>query len=103
MELLSLTLFNFRNFSQKKISFDNKLTVIVGKNGSGKTNILEAALFLSGTKSHKVETDLDLVKFGKYDAKIEAEIADLDVKNKLTANMIVVDERFVKRDKHARS
>jgi len=97
MELLSLTLFNFRNFSQKKISFDNKLTVIVGKNGSGKTNILEAALFLSGTKSHKVETDLDLVKFGKYDAKIEAEIADLDVKNKLTANMIVVDERFVKK------
>ena len=97
MELLSLSLKNFRNFSQKKIDFDPKLTVIVGPNGSGKTNILESALLLSGIRSHKVETDLDLIKFGKFEAKIEGETADVTVKNKLTVNMQVLDERFVKK------
>src|SRR3972149_1900993 len=97
MELLSLNLKNFRNFSQKKISFDKKLTVVVGPNGSGKTNILEAALLLCGIRSHKVETDLDLIKFGKYEAKIEGETADVSIKNKLTVNMMVYDERFVKK------
>ena len=97
MELLSLSLKNFRNFSQKKIDFNPKLTVVVGPNGSGKTNILESALLLCGIRSHKVETDLDLVKFGKYEAKIEGETADVSVKNKLTVNMQVLDERFVKK------
>ena len=97
MELLSLSLKNFRNFSQKKIDFNPKLTVVVGPNGSGKTNILESALFLCGIRSHKVETDLDLVKFRQYEAKIEGETADVSVKNKLTVNMQVLDERFVKK------
>ena len=97
MELLSLGLKNFRNFSQKKIDFDPKLTVIIGPNGSGKTNILEAVLLLSGVRSAKVETDLDLVKFAKSEAKIEGEAAEIGVKNKLTLNMQVFDERFVKK------
>lgn len=97
MELLILDLKNFRNFTQKKIALDKNLTVIIGPNGSGKTNILEAALLLSGTRSHKVETDLDLVKFGKSEAKIEGIVADVNVKNKLTLNMQVFSERFVKK------
>src|SRR3989344_5232748 len=98
MELLSLGLKNFRNFSQKKIDFDPKLTVIIGPNGSGKTNILEAVLLLSGVRSAKVETDLDLVKFAKSEAKIEGEAAEIGVKNKLTLNMQVFDERIVNKD-----
>ena len=97
MELLSLNLKNFRNFSQIKIIFNPKLTVIVGPNGSGKTNILESALLLSGIRSHKVETDLDLIKFSKDEAKIEGEVFDINVKNKLTANMVVSDGRFVNK------
>ena len=97
MELLSLRLFNFRNFTQKKINLDKKLTVIIGPNGSGKTNILESALLLSGIRSHKVETDLDLVKFGKYEAKIEGEVFDLGIKSKLTMNMVIDDSGFVRK------
>lgn len=88
MEVLSLDLTNFRNFSAKKIAFSKNLTVIVGPNGSGKSNILEAVSLLSGIKSSRVETDLDLVKFGKAEAKIEGK---LDV-SKLTINFQVVDE-----------
>ena len=97
MELLSINLKNFRNFTQKKIDLSPKLTVIIGPNGSGKTNILESALLLSGIRSHKVETDLDLIKLGKDEAKIEGEVFDLDIKSKLTMNMVIDDGRFVKK------
>lgn len=93
MEILSLDLTNFRNFSAQKIAFSKNLTVIIGANGSGKSNILEAVSLLSGIKSSRVETDLDLIKFGKTEAKIEG---TLDV-SKLTINFQVVDETFVRK------
>ena len=97
MEILSLSLFNFRNFTSKKIIFDKKLAVIVGPNGSGKSNILEAISYLSATRSSRVETDLDLVKFGKGEAKIEAIVTNGDDQNRLTVNFVLVEERFVKK------
>ena len=38
---------NFRNFTDYKISFDKKLNIFFGKNGSGKTNILEGISLIS--------------------------------------------------------
>ena len=38
----NINLINFRNFTNIEISFDNKLNIFFGKNGCGKTNILEA-------------------------------------------------------------
>ena len=47
--LKSLTLCNFRNYSEERIDFCPKINIFVGKNGQGKTNCLEAiALFISG-------------------------------------------------------
>ena len=74
MEILSLNLINFRNFSSKKIVFDPNLTIVVGKNGSGKSNILESVGMLSGIRPFKVDTDLDLVRFGQTSAKIEGAV-----------------------------
>lgn len=39
---------NFRNFSQREISFSSWINLIIAKNGSGKTNILEALSFPYG-------------------------------------------------------
>lgn len=96
MFIHSLNLTNFRNFSSKKIIFDPKLTVIIGSNGSGKSNILEAIGLLAAVRIHKVDTDLDLVKFGQADAKVEGQI-DGDDKKTLTINFQVVDETYIKK------
>ena len=40
--LKSINLINFRNFKNFDLSFDQKLNIFFGQNGSGKTNILEA-------------------------------------------------------------
>lgn len=49
MFLKSLVLHNFRCFSELKVEFNNRLTVIVGNNGSGKSTVLEAATIAAGT------------------------------------------------------
>lgn len=43
MYLKKLILHNFKCFEEIDIDFDEKLTVIVGSNGAGKTSILEGA------------------------------------------------------------
>ncbi|HSX18529.1 MAG TPA: DNA replication and repair protein RecF [Candidatus Saccharimonadales bacterium] len=96
MEVLNLSLHNWRNFSSLKIVFDPKLTVIVGSNGAGKSNILESLLLLSSVRPTKVETDLDLIKFGKADAKVEGKV-DSEEGKTLAVNLQVLDETYVKK------
>ncbi|MBI4037915.1 DNA replication and repair protein RecF, partial [Candidatus Curtissbacteria bacterium] len=96
MEILELSLHNFRNFSAKKVLFDRKLTVIIGPNGAGKSNLFEAVSLLCGIRSQKVETDLDLVKFGKNTAKVEGIISESPGRKRLTINFLVQDGRVSK-------
>lgn len=105
MEILSLTLSNFRNFAARNFIFDPKLTVILGPNGSGKSNILEAVAFLSGIRPRPIETDLDLVRFGQVEAKIGGRVTHStssgSLKNLETCDLVinfqVIDEAYVKK------
>ena len=47
MMLTQIKLINFRNFEKSNFNFDPFLTVIVGDNARGKTNLLEAIYFLT--------------------------------------------------------
>lgn len=67
----NLKLVNFRNYNNVSINFDPSLNIIVGKNGVGKTNILEAILVVSNTKSFRTPSDEDLIQKGKEYSKIE--------------------------------
>ena len=48
-----LSLDNYRNFSVFSTEFKNGINIIIGKNGSGKTNVLESISFLSPGKGLK--------------------------------------------------
>lgn len=96
MEIVRLNLSNFRNFAGRSFTFEGKLSVIIGPNGSGKSNILEAVSLLSVMRPVRVETDIDLIRFGQDEAKIEADIFGLE-KNTLTINFQVVDEIYLKK------
>src|SRR5579859_8131476 len=65
MFLENLTLHNFRSYTKSFFTFDPQTTVIVGQNGSGKTNLLEAVLLLGTGKSKKAEKDKQLIRFGE--------------------------------------
>ncbi|KKS00291.1 MAG: replication and repair protein RecF protein, partial [Candidatus Curtissbacteria bacterium GW2011_GWC2_41_21] len=72
-------------------------TVLIGPNGSGKSNILEAIGLFSGIRPVKIDTDFDLVKFGESEVKIEVKVFDWNQDKVLTINMIVSDERYVRK------
>ncbi len=52
MILKSLSLLNYKNFDSKQFRFNNKINCIVGNNGIGKTNVLDAIYHLSFGKSY---------------------------------------------------
>lgn len=52
MFLKKISLFNYKNFSEATFEFDTKINCFVGKNGIGKTNILDAIYHLANGKSY---------------------------------------------------
>lgn len=71
----SIRLQNFRSYTDSSFEFGNGVNIIVGPNGSGKTNLLEAILFLARGSSYRV-SDSDLLLFGAEWARLDAKLAD---------------------------
>ena len=71
-----LRLQQFRSYGDESFEFGPGVNIIVGPNGSGKTNLLEAILVLARGSSYRVE-DADLLQFGadwfRLDAHVEPE------------------------------
>lgn len=69
MILRSLTLSNFHRFEQFSIDFDDRLTVLVGDNGSGKSSILRAAGIALSTFLMSFE-DVSAIEIKQRDARL---------------------------------
>jgi DNA replication and repair protein RecF len=63
--LRELKLFNFKNYAEANLRFENSVNCFLGKNGSGKTNLLDAMHYLSFTKSAINPSDSQNVKLGE--------------------------------------
>ncbi|MDO5564732.1 MAG: DNA replication/repair protein RecF [Eubacteriales bacterium] len=74
MYIKYLKLKNFRNYDELKLNFSKEKNIIYGDNAVGKTNILESIYILSTAKSHKLAKDKNIIKFGKEESHIQAEI-----------------------------
>lgn len=64
MRVRKLSLDSFRNYDSLSLSFETGVTVFIGRNGQGKTNIVEAVNFASSLSSHRVQTLDALIKEG---------------------------------------
>ena len=65
MYLSSLSLQNFRNYKKENFSFSDNTTLLVGKNGVGKTNILEAIFLLATGKSFRATREQQMILYGQ--------------------------------------
>ena len=74
MFLSNIKFFNFKNHSQKAFAFTKKVNVFFGKNGKGKTNILDAIFYLSSSKSLLNFTDAQLIKHDESFFRLEGSI-----------------------------
>jgi DNA replication and repair protein RecF len=64
MVLKHLSVLGFKNYSQLEINFGEKVNCLVGKNGAGKTNILDAIHYLGLTKSYLNVVDSQNIQHG---------------------------------------
>lgn len=65
MHLKKISLFNYKNFSEASFEFDSKVNCFVGKNGIGKTNVLDAIYHLSYGKSYFNPLAVQNIKHGE--------------------------------------
>jgi DNA replication and repair protein RecF len=63
--LQKLRLYNFKNHEEVNLTVDEKINCFLGKNGSGKTNLLDAIYYLSFTKSAVNPYDLQNIRTGQ--------------------------------------
>lgn len=76
MRITNLKLYNFRNYDVMNLEFSNKQNIIIGPNGSGKTNIVEAIYVLAITKSFRGSLDKVLIRNNESELSIEGIIKD---------------------------
>jgi DNA replication and repair protein RecF len=62
-QLLRLSLVHFRNYNEAEFQFCPKINCLVGDNGAGKTNVLDAVYYLSMTKSCLNPSDLQNIRY----------------------------------------
>ncbi len=64
MHVRALALTDFRGYAEADVAFEPGVSVLVGPNGEGKTNLVEALLYAGTLESHRVATDAPLVRTG---------------------------------------
>lgn len=75
MRLLELRLHDFRNVEAARLEIGPRATVIVGPNGQGKTNLLEAAYLLATLRPLRASRLAELVRFGAAGCRVEGRFA----------------------------
>jgi DNA replication and repair protein RecF len=70
----NLNLTNYRSYSTLDLILEPGISIFVGKNGEGKTNIAEAILYLTFLSSHRASGNTPLIKLGNQSAYIRAKV-----------------------------
>ncbi|HEX5427259.1 MAG TPA: DNA replication/repair protein RecF [Pedococcus sp.] len=74
MYVRHLSVVDFRSYAAAELPLEPGTTTLVGLNGQGKTNLVEAIGYLATLSSHRVATDQPLVRFGAEQAVIRGAV-----------------------------
>lgn len=78
MHVARLSLTDYRNYARAELALTPGATVLVGRNGQGKTNLVESIGYLATLGSHRVSNDQALIRAGADAAIIRALLAHGD-------------------------
>ncbi|MBD3784744.1 MAG: DNA replication/repair protein RecF [Micrococcales bacterium] len=74
MHVRHLSVADFRSYTSAELPLTPGVTTLVGLNGQGKTNLVEAVGYLASLASHRVATDAPLVRFGAERAVVRGAV-----------------------------
>src|SRR3954470_15142520 len=78
MLVTRLRLRDFRSYASVEVALAPGLTLVHGRNGAGKTNLLEGLYFGLTSRSCRTANEREVVRFGAATARVEVETADAD-------------------------
>ncbi len=85
MRILDLTLYDWRNYRHTHTAFVPGVNLLVGDNAQGKTNLLEAIVYLSQGQSFRTRAQAELVRIGAEFADLQATVCDSSREQNLRA------------------
>lgn len=102
MVIKTLNIQNFRNYTSLHLELDDKINIIYGENGQGKTNLLESIYLLGFTTSHRSFTSDNLIKSGEEKAIIKGKLIkeipyELEIDLTRTKKMAKIDDKVVSK------
>jgi DNA replication and repair protein RecF len=93
MKLTSLLPQDFRNLEAAEVCFHESANIIVGRNGHGKTNLLEAIYFLATTKSFRTSHGSSLARFDSPSVFVTGQLQRFGVEKKLSVGLEMGETR----------
>lgn len=87
--LASLAPQNFRNLASAEVGFHPSVNIVVGRNGQGKTNLLEAVYFLATTKSFRTARVTSMVRFHAENVFVSGVLQRFGVEKTLSVGLEV--------------
>lgn len=87
MKIQKIELWNFRNYDRLTLEPGDGINLFFGKNGSGKTNLLEAIHYCALGKSHRINNDLNAVRIGEKEASCSVSVLSGSLKNEIQVRL----------------
>ncbi len=84
MILKNLSLQNFRSYKKQSFEFAANTSLIIGNNGVGKTNLLEAIFLLATGSSFRAERDEQMVFYGQEFGRVSGQVGERELAVVLT-------------------
>lgn len=98
MFLKKISLFNYKNFSEATFEFDSKINCFVGKNGIGKTNVLDAIYHLSYGKSYFNPLAIQNIKHNEEFFVIDGEFEKANRSEQIVSSFKKGQKKILKRN-----
>ena len=98
MHLNNLQLIQYKNFTADTFAFDPKINCLVGNNGVGKTNVLDAIYHLSQTKSYFNPISIQNIKHGEDFFLIEGHFESKEDEHHIVCSFKKGQKKVIKRN-----
>src|SRR5438270_933681 len=98
MQVLSLSLRDFRSYHDTRVELGDCLTVVTGPNGAGKTNLLEGLYFACTGRSCRTSNEREVVRFGAGTARAVLTCQDEDGLHELSVGFSPGQSKVMRAD-----
>src|SRR5690606_22259864 len=98
MLLKKISLINYKNFTSRTFEFNSKINCLVGNNGMGKTNVLDAIYYLSFGKSYFNPIATQNIKHGEEFFVIDGEFEKNGREEKIICSFKKGQKKIIKRN-----